>query len=179
MNNETVILVNSNDQPVGVDTKLNVHQTGALHRAFSVFIFNNSGELLLQKRADSKYHSAGLWTNTCCGHPRPDEITADAAKRRLQEEMGFTTHITEAFSFRYEAALDNGLIENEYDHVFLGAYDGPVTPNADEASDWKYMPLAAIAQDIEEHPAEYTYWFKLIFNTVHLFFINEQSLHTK
>jgi len=124
-----VILVNEQDQPVGTMEKMEVHQKALLHRAFSVFLFNDRGEMLLHKRADSKYHSGGLWTNACCSHPRPGEDTRSAAEKRLQEEMGIVTPLTKAFDFIYKASFDNGLTEHEFDHVFTGTYQGSIDPS--------------------------------------------------
>ena len=123
---EEVVLVNEKDEAIGTMEKMAAHEKALLHRAFSVFVFNKNGDLLMQQRAHSKYHSGGLWTNTCCSHPRPGEHVADAANRRLQEEMGFTTSLNKAFDFTYKAAFDNGLTEHEFDHVFIGIYEGPI-----------------------------------------------------
>ena len=138
---EQVILVDENDNQVGVMEKLQAHEKPILHRAFSVFIFNNKGEILLQKRAATKYHSANLWTNACCSHPRPNETIFAAAERRLQEEMGFSTSITKAFCFTYQANFDNGLFEYEYDHVFTGVYNGTIKPNQNEVQDFSYQSV--------------------------------------
>jgi isopentenyl-diphosphate delta-isomerase len=133
-----------------------------LHRAFSVFIFNDKKELLLQRRAAGKYHSSLLWTNTCCGHPRPNEETMHAAQRRLQEEMGFTTSLIKVSSFLYKNSFDNQLIEHELDHVFIGLYNPDPIPHDDEVVAWKYMSLEEIKHDITFHEDDFTYWFKLI-----------------
>lgn len=143
--------------------KMEAHYKGVLHRAFSIILLNNRGELLLQKRAANKYHSAGLWTNTCCSHPRPGESDMDAAQRRLQEEMGITCELTEAFSFTYKADLGDGLFEHEFDHVFTGTYSSRPEVNPDEVADWLYMAPEMIARDLKEHPEEYTYWFKILY----------------
>lgn len=161
-----IILVNDNDEQVGTGEKMDTHRKALLHRAFSVFIFNAEGQMLLQQRALEKYHSAGLWTNACCSHPRPGETTANAAVRRLNEELGFTTTVHKAFDFIYKAEFDNGLTENEFDHVFIGQYDGPVIPNPDEVMDYRYMPLKEIEADIKNHPEKYTAWIKIAFNKV-------------
>jgi isopentenyl-diphosphate delta-isomerase len=153
--------VNEDDQVVGVGEKFQTHLIGALHRAFSVYIFNSAGQLLLQKRSSTKYHSPGLWSNTCCGHPRPGESTREASRRRLTEEMGFDCEATEAFEFIYHAKLDNGLYEHEYDHVMIGRFDGIPTPNRDEVEEWKWLDLMTIKLDIEKHPEDYTYWFRI------------------
>src|SRR6186713_1579239 len=123
MENDKVILVSEHDDMVGIMDKMEAHKQGLLHRAFSVFIFNSKGEMLLQQRAFNKYHSGGLWTNACCGHPSPGEQTVAAARRRLMEEMGFTTGLEELFDFTYQHAFENGLTEHEYDHVFAGTWD--------------------------------------------------------
>jgi isopentenyl-diphosphate delta-isomerase len=161
MNND-VILVDEKDNPVGTEEKLAAHQKGLLHRAFSVFVFNSKGELLIQKRAKEKYHSSGLWTNTCCSHPSPGEETLVAAHRRLKEEMGFDCPIREAGSLLYKVSFDNGLTENEFDHIFIGEYDGPVEhvdPN--EAEDWKWISPEDLLADMDKNPDAYTYWFRL------------------
>lgn len=159
---EYVVLVDEHDTRVGVAEKLEAHKRCLLHRAFSVFVFNARGELLLQRRADTKYHSGGLWSNTCCSHPRSDESISDAARRRLQEEMGFACHIQEVYAFIYSVAFDGGLCEHEYDHVCVGTYDGVVSPDPDEVSAYKWVSLDFLTRDIHEHPAVYTYWFKEI-----------------
>lgn len=158
---EYVILVNNNDQSLGAMEKMEAHEKGVMHRAFSVFIFNNDGEMLLQKRADEKYHSPGLWTNTACSHPRTKEKTIDAAHRRLVEEMGFDCDIEEAFSFVYKANVGDGLTEHEYDHVFIGFSDAVPKPNPDEVSDYKYVDFDWLIDDVEANPENYTVWFKI------------------
>lgn len=160
---EEVILVDEQDQPTGVAGKMEVHEQGLLHRAFSVFIFNSKGEMLLQQRALEKYHSGGLWTNTCCSHPRPAEDTRAAAERRLKEEMGFRVPLEKVFDFLYKADFDNGLIEHEFDHVFVAEYDGPVEINKDEVMDYAYSPVRQIAMAMEADPGQYTAWFRLAF----------------
>lgn len=158
-----MVLVNENDEPQGVMDKMEAHQKGILHRAFSIFIFNSKGEMLLQQRALKKYHSGGLWTNACCSHPEPDEEVKVSAEKRLQEEMGFTTSLTKAFSFVYRTEFNNGLIEHEYDHVYSGNYESDGVPNADEVKDYCYMSPKAVADSIESHPQKYTSWFKIAF----------------
>lgn len=143
--------------------KLQVHKVGLLHRAFSVFIFNAEGEMLLQKRAATKYHSPGLWTNACCSHPQPQETTALAASRRLKEELGFTTKLLPAFNFIYKTVFENGLTEHEYDHVFTGLYNGPVKSNAEEVDSWKYFKTSEIKKWMNEHPGQFTSWFIIAF----------------
>jgi isopentenyl-diphosphate delta-isomerase len=162
MNVELVILVDESDRETGTMEKLRAHQEGALHRAFSVCIFNDSGELLLHRRAAGKYHSPGLWTNTCCSHPRPGETTREAALRRLQEEMGFTCALEPAFEFIYRAELDQGLTEHEYDHVFTGIWNGTPAPSADEVADWEYRSTSGILAEMQMHPERFTAWFRIL-----------------
>ena len=161
---EQVILVNENNEQIGLMPKLEAHEKAILHRAFSVFIFNNDNELMLQQRALGKYHSPGLWTNTCCSHQRDGESNIQAGKRRLQEEMGFVTELEESISFIYKAPFDNGLTEHEFDHVLIGKFHENPIINTDEVKAWKWMPLLAVKKDIEEQPALYTAWFKIIFD---------------
>jgi isopentenyl-diphosphate delta-isomerase len=163
---EEVILVDETDVPVGQMEKMEAHEKALLHRAFSVFIFNGKGEMLLQQRAAGKYHSPGLWTNACCSHPRPGEETAAAAGRRLYEELGFTTELEELFAFTYRSEFDNGLTEYEFDHVFVGFYEQAVRPDPAEISDYSYRDPEWIAADMEAHPARYTAWFLLAFPMV-------------
>ena len=158
---EQLILVNERDEAVGVEEKITAHLHGVLHRAFSVFIFNSVGQLLLQKRASTKYHSKGLWSNTCCGHPRPGESIEEASRRRLREEMGFDCEVQKVFEFIYHASLEDGLKEYEYDHVFVGRFDGTPTPNSDEVGDWKWIDLTTLRLDMKARPDKYTYWFML------------------
>jgi len=155
---DQVTLVDENDIEVGVEEKMAAHRSGKLHRAVSVFIFDSGGRLLLQKRAAAKYHSGGLWSNTCCGHPRPNENRRDAARRRLKEEMGIDCELAEMFSFVYRAALPNGLIEHEYDYVFFGNYDGEPAPNPEEAEDWKWVEMERLKADLKSNPHAYTFW---------------------
>lgn len=157
-----VILVDKEDNEIGQMEKMEAHVKGVLHRAFSVVIFNSSGEMLLQKRAHSKYHSGGLWTNACCSHPMPNESLSDAAKRRLLEEMGISADPQFLFKFIYKAELNNSLTEYEYDHVFVANYDDGPIMNPEEAEDWKYVSLDELKKDVEERPERYTVWFKLI-----------------
>jgi isopentenyl-diphosphate delta-isomerase len=160
---EHVILVDEKDQKIGLMEKIEAHEKALLHRAFSVFIFNEKGELMLQQRAASKYHSPLLWTNTCCSHQRDGESNIEAGRRRLQEEMGFVTDITEVFSFIYKAPFDNGLTEHEFDHVMIGRYDKAPELNTEEAEAYKWMNMEDVKQDIEDNPSIYTAWFKIIF----------------
>ena len=163
MEEEKVILVNENDEQIGVMPKMEAHQKAVLHRAFSVFVFNNKNELMLQQRATHKYHSPGLWTNTCCSHQRVGESNIEAGKRRLQEEMGFVTELQETISFIYKAPFDNGLTEHEFDHVMIGYYNEEPKINLEEVSDWKWMTLDHLKKDMKRHPENYTAWFKIIF----------------
>ena len=166
MEQQDIILVDEQDREIGVAGKMEVHQKGQLHRAFSVFIFDSGGRLLLQKRALDKYHSPGLWTNTCCSHPRPGEKTEEAAARRLREEMGFETPLTEIFHFTYRASFENGLVEHEYDHVFAGEYEGPVNPAPEEASEYTYLHLYKINKMLQDNPDQFTPWFNIAFPRV-------------
>jgi isopentenyl-diphosphate delta-isomerase len=163
MIHEQVILVDEQDRAIGTCEKMEAHLQGHLHRAFSVFVFNARGRLLLQQRAQSKYHCGGLWTNTCCSHPRPGESVEDAAYRRLQEEMGFQTELTAAFTFTYRAELDKGLIEHEVDHVFTGIYEGEVIPNSEEAMDHSYMSVSDLEESLQRFPEKFTPWLKIAF----------------
>lgn len=163
---EQVILVDELDNELGAMEKLQVHQLGFLHRAFSVFLFDESGNMLLQKRAMGKYHSPGLWTNTCCSHPRPGEHTIDAAKRRLIEEMGIVCNIKLAFNFTYKAALDHDLIEHELDHVYVGTYNGIISPNSVEVCDYLYMNMEQLTAKMEANADDFTVWFKIAFPRV-------------
>ena len=163
MSEEKVILVDKNDNQVGLMPKLEAHEKGVLHRAFSVFIFNSKYELLLQRRASSKYHSGGLWTNTCCSHPREGEDILDAANRRLDEEMGIKTSLRKVYDFIYKAELDNQLIEHEFDHVFYGVCDNDPILNKDEAEDFKWVDMETLNNDIIKNEDNYTVWFKIAF----------------
>lgn len=164
MKEEKVILVNEQDEKIGLMPKQEAHEKGVLHRAFSVFVFNSKNELLLQQRALHKYHSPGLWTNTCCSHQRDGESTLDAGKRRLSEEMGFTTDLKQTTSFIYKAPFDNGLTEHEFDHILVGNFEGIPSINPDEVAAWKWMDLEAVKTDIQNNPQIYTAWFKIIFD---------------
>lgn len=160
---EQVILVDTQDNPIGLMPKMEAHEKAVLHRAFSVFVFNKKGELMLQQRAASKYHSPLLWTNTCCSHQRDGESSLEAGKRRLQEEMGFVCELEEVFWFVYKAPFDNGLTEHELDHVMVGYYEGQPNINKDEVEDFKWMTLEAVKADMEQNPDAYTAWFQIIF----------------
>ncbi|HPF90929.1 MAG: isopentenyl-diphosphate Delta-isomerase [Flavobacteriales bacterium] len=160
---EQVVLVDEAGREIGHMEKLAAHRSGLLHRAFSVFIFNTKGELLLQRRADGKYHSPGLWTNTCCGHPRPGERTVQAAGRRLMEEMGISCALLEVFDFRYDAALEGGMHENELDHVIVGISDRQPVPDPQEASEVRYIDRLSLEEELAEHPERFTVWFPLCY----------------
>ena len=161
---EKVILVSEVDEQLGLMAKMEAHEKGILHRAFSVFVFNKKGELLLQQRALDKYHSPGLWTNTCCSHQRDGESNIEAGKRRLKEEMGFNCDLKELFWFVYKASFDNGLTEHELDHVMIGYYEDDPIVNLEEAAAFKWMPLEDVKKDMKLQPELYTEWFKIIFN---------------
>lgn len=171
---EKVILVDEEDNPIGLMEKLEAHQKALLHRAFSVFILNDKGEIMLQQRAANKYHSPNLWTNTCCSHPREGETTIEAGKRRLQEEMGFVTELSEVLSFIYKAPFDNGLTEHEYDHVLVGYSDAQPQINPEEVASWKWLSLEAIKEDILQTPEQYTAWFKIIFEKFYHYLLDKQ-----
>lgn len=164
---EQVILVNERDEKIGLMPKLEAHQKGILHRAFSVFIINDNNELMLQQRAMNKYHSPGLWTNTCCSHQRDGETSVEAGKRRLEEEMGFNTPLKETGSIIYKASFDNGLTEHELDHILIGNFNGIPEINQAEVSSWKWMTLEQIQKDIRINPDDYTAWFKIIIDKFH------------
>lgn len=161
-----VILVDRNDRKIGVESKLFAHQKGLLHRAFSVWIFNENGQTVLQKRADVKYHSPGKWSNSCCSHPQPGEDTESSAVARLQEELGFSTKIRHIGSFIYNLDVEQGLFEHEFDHVFVGQYDGVIYPNPDEVSDYEWYDLSTIATMIATEPAQFTPWFVYTFEEI-------------
>ncbi|MBI4696244.1 MAG: isopentenyl-diphosphate Delta-isomerase [Gammaproteobacteria bacterium] len=163
---EQVILVDVNDRELGVAGKLRAHREGALHRAVSVFLFDEEGRFLLQQRAPSKYHSGGLWSNTCCGHPRPQEEESAAASRRLYEELGVRCAIGPAFRFVYRALVAPDLLEYEYDHVFFGRYGGEPTPNPDEVADWRWVDSAHLRAEVRDRPARYSPWFVTCFEQV-------------
>ena len=164
MEEEKVILVNSNNEPIGLMPKMEAHEKALLHRAFSVFVINSNNELMLQQRALQKYHSPGLWTNTCCSHQRDGEENIEAGLRRLQEEMGFETPLEYLFNFIYKAPFDNGLTEHEFDHVMLGRYEGDPSINLEEVASWKWMDIDLIHSDLINNPADYTVWFAIIFD---------------
>ena len=176
-NMEYVILVDEQDRETGSMGKQEAHISGTLHRAFSVFIFNSQGALLLQQRAAGKYHSAHLWTNTCCSHPRPGENIADAARRRLYEEMGLLCPLDKRFTFIYKAHLDNNLTEHELDHVFTGITDTLPAPEITEVASWKYISIEALAKEIQQQPESYTEWFKICYkDRYNELFINNNNI---
>jgi isopentenyl-diphosphate delta-isomerase len=168
---EMVILVDQDDNAIGTMEKMEAHRKGQLHRAFSVVIFNQKGEMLLQKRATQKYHSGGLWTNACCSHPQPGEKIEDAARRRLREEMGIDVAASFSHKFIYRVPLDQDLIEHEYDHVYIGIFNGEPVINRQEVEDWKFVPMNWLRNDIRLHPEKYTYWFRLM--------IDHPQVHSK
>ncbi|MDD2983206.1 MAG: isopentenyl-diphosphate Delta-isomerase [Crocinitomicaceae bacterium] len=159
---DLVVLVNEQDEEIGTMPKLEAHQKGLLHRAFSVLIYNSKKEMLIHQRAMGKYHSEGLWTNACCSHPKPEETVVEAAHRRLQEELGFDCELNNEFDFIYKTPLENQLFEHEYDHVFSGIYDGHFEPNPEEIMDYRWVSIADLKQEISLKPADFTFWFKLI-----------------
>jgi isopentenyl-diphosphate delta-isomerase len=173
---EQVILVNEQDEEVGSMEKMEAHYQGTLHRAFSIFIFNDRGEMLLQQRALNKYHSGGLWTNACCSHPRPGEDIVGAANRRLQEEMGFSTPLRKIFDFRYNASFDNGLTEHEFDHVFVGNFNGKIQPNPSEVHDYCFKTIGEIDANIASNANKYTAWFCIAFPKVLKWWQNEKAV---
>ena len=175
MQEEKVILVNQFDEQIGTMAKMEAHEKAVLHRAFSVFILNKNGEMMLQQRAAHKYHSPLLWTNTCCSHQREGEDNISAGKRRLMEEMGFVTELKELFSFIYKAPFDNGLTEHELDHVMLGNYEAAPAINPEEVAAWKWMKPEAVKKDITEQPEQYTAWFKIIFEKFYNHLIEEKE----
>ena len=161
---EHVILVDTRDNAIGTMEKMEAHRIGALHRAFSIILFDHNGRMLIQKRSKEKYHSSGLWTNTCCSHPLPGEDLAVATRRRLNEEMGIDLEPAFSYSFIYKAPLDKNLVEHELDHVFVGQFNGIPAVNENEVEDWKYVDVNWLKRDIALHPEAYTVWFKLIIN---------------
>lgn len=164
MKEEQVILVNEQDEPIGLMGKMEAHEKALLHRAFSVFVLNDQNEVMLQQRAAHKYHSPLLWTNTCCSHQRAGETNIEAGTRRLSEEMGIITELKELFHFIYKAPFDNGLTEHELDHVMVGLYNGVPEINPEEVASWKWMSIENIKSDMKSHPEVYTVWFKIIFD---------------
>lgn len=167
-----VILVDERDKEIGVMAKMEAHEKGALHRAFSIFIFNDKNEMLIHQRAKGKYHNGGLWTNACCSHPLPGESVIDAANRRLKDEMGFNTKLEHIFEFTYTAQFENGLTENEFDHVFIGNHSGAIYPDPEEVSDYSYVAISQIRKMVEKEPNVFTVWFKLALPRVEEFMLN-------
>ncbi|MDZ7291798.1 MAG: isopentenyl-diphosphate Delta-isomerase [candidate division KSB1 bacterium] len=167
---ELVILVDQHDRQIGIEEKLKAHREGKLHRAFSVFIFNDRGEMLIQRRALHKYHSPGLWTNACCSHPRPGESIEHAANRRLREEMGLTCKLQKVFHFIYRVEFDNGLIEHEFDYVFIGKYEGTgpdeLIPDSEEVADYRWLDVETLRREVKAFPEKYTVWFKMALEQV-------------
>src|SRR4051794_22260886 len=162
MKQEMVILVNERDEALDQMEKIEAHRKGLLHRAFSIFIFNSKGEMLLQQRAFGKYHSGGLWSNACCSHPSPAQDILEAASCRLTEELGFSTRLEEIFDFIYRAEFGE-LTEHEFDHVFAGEYEGEIHPDKNEVIDFSYLTMEEIASALEKYPSRYTAWFKIVF----------------
>jgi isopentenyl-diphosphate delta-isomerase len=163
MKEQEVILVSAEDEAIGTMEKMEAHRLGLLHRAFSIFIFDSGGRMLVQQRAPGKYHGEGLWSNACCSHPYPGEETKVAATRRLEEELGFITPLRQIFSFTYRQEVENHLVEHEFDHVFAGEYEGKIIPNPKEVSDYRYESMAVLRKDLEENPARFTTWFRIAF----------------
>ncbi|KVQ50005.1 isopentenyl-diphosphate delta-isomerase [Burkholderia cepacia] len=159
---DQLILVDPEDTPIGECGKLQAHREGLLHRAFSIFVFDAAGRLLLQRRAVGKYHSGGLWTNTCCGHPRPGEALPDATRRRLREEMGFVCVLQKVDTLRYRASVENGLIEHEFVHIHAGRFNGPVLPDPAEAADWRWTDMPTLFEWVAREPSAFTAWFRLM-----------------
>ena len=179
MDRSQVILVDENDNVLGKAEKMEAHRKGLLHRAFSIFIFNRKGEMLLQQRALSKYHSGGLWTNACCSHPIEEMPLEEFAGLRLQEELGFKTSLYRIFDFIYKADMENGLIEHELDHVLWGIYEGPIPFNREEVMDYRYVPLEEISESIHTHPGKYTAWFRLVYPRVEKWYCEQQQEKNK
>lgn len=165
---QQVILVDKNNKKIGVEGKIKAHKEGNLHRAFSVFIFNSKGELLIQQRAKTKYHSEGLWSNSVCSHPKPNEPYRQAAERRVKEELGFSCKLKKSFCFIYNTGFQNGLTENEYDCVFIGKFNGKPKPNKKEVSGYKWISIKSLKQDIVKNPKKYTIWLKIALNKINL-----------
>ena len=179
MKEQEVILVNGQDEALGTMEKMEAHRKGELHRAFSIFIFDSEGRMLLQQRAAGKYHGSHLWTNACCSHPFPGEKTAEAALRRLEEELGFITNLKEIFSFTYRAEVENGLVEHEFDHVFAGEYEGAVWPNEKEVENYEYLHMKTIASSLQEQPERYTTWFRIAFPRIEAWWQQRYGINTR
>lgn len=176
VNNQTgqLILVNEKDEVVGYGEKMEVHEKAQLHRAFSIFVMNKNDQVMIQKRADHKYHSGGLWANTCCSHPIKDEEQEVTVHRRLKEEMGFTCPLKEIFSFVYKAELDKGLTEHEFDHVYFGRYEGNPDPNPEEVGDWKWIDIHQLNQELISQPEKYVYWIRPAFQEFYNYFKSQK-----
>ena len=175
MNKHEVILVNEMDEPTGTMEKMEAHRRGVLHRAFSVFIFDTRGKMLLQQRASQKYHGGLLWTNACCSHPYPGEPVEAAAERRLQEELGFTAPVQRLFAFTYRAPVENGLIEYEYDHVFAGEFEGVPQPDKEEVAEYRYVTMTELKRELQEHPEQFTSWFKIAFPKIEKWWLEQYA----
>ncbi|MBI2583072.1 MAG: isopentenyl-diphosphate Delta-isomerase [Candidatus Aenigmarchaeota archaeon] len=158
---ESLVLVDEKDREIGIEEKIKAHKEGKLHRAFSIFVFNSKGEMLITRRAKSKYHWSGFWSNACCSHPRPGEPLEKAAHRRLKEELGFDCGLKKAFDFIYKVKFENGLFEHEFDHVFIGKFDGKPSPDKEETDGWKWIPLGELKKEIADS-AKYTPWFQIM-----------------
>jgi isopentenyl-diphosphate delta-isomerase len=178
MEKEKVVLVDVNDNEIGVMEKMEAHEKGLLHRAFSIFIFNSKGEILLQKRSNKKYHSGGLWSNTCCSHPRPGEELNRATSRRLMEEMGMSTTLFPTFSFQYKSNLDHDMIEHELDHVYVGYSNDIPEPNKEEVEGYCYLLPETLELGFEKNPGEYTEWLKICFKEL-MNYINKTNTYEK
>jgi isopentenyl-diphosphate delta-isomerase len=176
---EYILTVDDQDRETGYMEKMEAHEKGVLHRAFSVMIFNDEGEVLLQKRAKMKYHSPGLWANSCCSHQREGETLTEAVSRRIKEELGITCDCKEEFKFRYQVEFDNGLIEHEIDHVFIGHYNGTVVPNEDEVEEICWVSLDKLNKEMSEHPENFTYWFKILMKQPEMQLIGQQISEDK
>lgn len=176
---EYILTVDEQDRETGYMEKMEVHKKGILHRAFSVMIFNNKGEVLLQKRAKHKYHSPGLWSNSCCSHQREGETLTEAVIRRIKEELGIACDCKEIFNFKYRVEFDNGLIEHELDHVFIGYYNGNVFPNEDEVEETRWVTMDRLNKEISEHPEDFTYWFKILMKQPEMQLIGQQKQEDK
>tara|TARA_B100000965_G_scaffold371287_1_gene360086 strand:- start:105 stop:638 length:534 start_codon:yes stop_codon:yes gene_type:complete len=170
-----VILVDENDNDIGIEEKILAHQQKLLHRAFSIFLFNDNFEILLQKRAPNKYHSGNLWTNTCCSHPLQNLSLIESAKKRLIEEMGIEANLNKVFSFIYEAEFENGLHEHEFDHVLFGRFNGEPILNPYEAVDFRWITISELKDEIQNNPNKFTFWLRIIFNNYYKYFKNYEN----
>ena len=179
MQEQQMILVNERDEAIGTMGKMEVHRKGLLHRAFSIFIFDSKGRMLLHQRAGEKYHGAHLWTNACCSHPFPGEQVRAAAARRLEQELGFSTPLNEVFCFTYKVPVENGLIEHEFDHVLVGEYEGPIQPDEHEVADYKYLEVEQIGQWLQTQPGQFTSWFRIAFPEIENWWKKEYRIKRK